>query len=137
MSSSTAATPREVLARLHELTVADEAGAVDLYAEDAVHEIPFAPAGAPARVEGQEALRRLMDAQGGRSPVKYQGFENVQVWDTTDPEVIIAEYEVVGTVVSTGAGFRLSQLLILRVRDGRILLTRSYLDPGRFAELLA
>ncbi|GAA4495280.1 hypothetical protein GCM10023191_035770 [Actinoallomurus oryzae] len=73
---------------MHELTVTDEAAAVDLYAGNAVHEIPFAPAGAPARVEGREALRRLMDAQG-RSPVKYQSFENVQVWETTDPEVII------------------------------------------------
>ncbi|MGI5230727.1 nuclear transport factor 2 family protein [Actinoallomurus sp. CA-142502] len=137
MSSSTTLTPREVLARMHELTVTDEAAAVDLYAENAVHEIPFAPAGAPARIEGREALRQMMDAQGGQSPVKYQGFENVQVWETTDPEVIIAEYEVVGIVISTGAGFRIPQLLILRVRDGKILLSRSYLNPGQFAELLA
>ncbi|GLY79964.1 nuclear transport factor 2 family protein [Actinoallomurus iriomotensis] len=137
MSSSATLTPREVLARMHELTVTDEAAAVDLYAENAVHEIPFAPAGAPARIEGREALRQMMDAQGGQSPVKYQGFENVQVWETTDPEVIIAEYEVVGIVVSTGAGFRIPQLLILRVRDGKILLSRGYLNPGQFAELLA
>jgi ketosteroid isomerase-like protein len=137
MPSSPAPTPREVLARLHELTVAGEATAVDLYAEDAVHELPFAPAGAPARVEGRETLRQMMNTQGGRSPVKYRGFENVQVWETTDPEVIIAEYEVVGTVVSTGAGFRFPQLLVLRVREGQILLSRSYLDPGQLAELPA
>ena len=137
MSSSTAPGPREVLARLHELTVTDEAAAVDLYAEDAVHELPFAPAGAPARIEGRETLRQMMAAQGGRSPVKYEAFENVHVWETTDPEVIIAEYEIVGTVVSTGAEFRIPQLLILRVRAGQILLTRSYLNPVQLAELLA
>jgi ketosteroid isomerase-like protein len=31
---------------------------------------------------------------------------------------------------------QLPNLLVLRVRDGRILLTRSYFDPGRLAELL-
>jgi ketosteroid isomerase-like protein len=131
------ATPREVLTRMHELTLADDAAVVELYAEDGVHELPFAPPGAPRRIEGRESLRALMSSSGGRSPVTYEGFENLTVWDTTDPEVIIAEYEIVGRTDSDGTGFRIPQLLVLRVRDGRIALTRSYLDPARLAELMA
>jgi ketosteroid isomerase-like protein len=131
------ATPREVLARMHELTLTDDTAVVDLYAEDGVHELPFAPLGAPRRIEGRESLRALMNAQGGRTPVTYEGFENLTVWETTDPEVIIAEYEIVGRADVDGTGFRIPQLLVLRVRDGRIALTRSYLNPAQLAELMA
>jgi uncharacterized protein len=130
------ATPREVLARMHELTLTDDKAVVDLYAEDGAHELPFAPPGAPRRIEGREALRALMNAQSGRSPVTYEGFENLTVWETTDPEVIIAEYEIAGTGAD-GAGFRIPQLLVLRVRDGRIALTRSYLNPAQLAALMS
>jgi len=134
---SAPATPREILTTLHEFTLSDTAATVDLYAEDGVHELPFAPPGAPKRLDGREAIRALMNAQGsGPSPVEYQAFENVVVWDTTDPEVIIAEYELVGKVVGTGAQFRVPNLLVLRVREGKILLTRSYFNPSQFAELL-
>jgi uncharacterized protein len=112
------ATPREILARMHELTLTDDKAVVDLYAE------------------GREALRALMNAQSGRSPVTYEGFENLTVWETTDPEVIIAEYEIAGTGAD-GAGFRIPQLLVLRVRDGRIALTRSYLNPAQLAALMS
>ncbi|MGW4210439.1 nuclear transport factor 2 family protein [Lentzea sp. NPDC004789] len=132
---SAPATPREILTKLHELTLEDAARTVDLYAEDGVHELPFAPPGAPKRLDGREAIRALMNAQGsGPSPVQYQAFENVVVWETTDPEVIVAEYELVGNV--SGEPFRVPNLLVLRVRDGRIRLTRSYFDSTQLAELL-
>jgi uncharacterized protein len=134
---SAPATPREILTTLHELALSDAAATVDLYAEDGVHELPFAPPGVPKRLDGRESIRALMNAQGsGPSPVVYQAFENVVVWDTTDPEVIIAEYELVGTIVGSGEQFRVPNLLVLRVRDGKILVTRSYFNPNQFADLL-
>lgn len=130
-------TPREMLAKLHELTLADAPATVDLYAEDGVHELPFAPPGAPKRLDGRETIRQMMNAQGGSTaPVEYENFENVVVWETTDPEVVIAEYELVGKIVASGEQFRVPNLLVLRVRDSRILLTRSYFNPNQFAELL-
>ncbi|SBW22285.1 nuclear transport factor 2 family protein [Protofrankia symbiont of Coriaria ruscifolia] len=137
-SAAGTATPREILAKLHELTLTDAPATVDLYAENGVHELPFAPPGAPSRLDGREAIRQMMNAGGGGpSPVEYTGFENVVVWKTTDPEVIVAEYELVGKVVSNGEPFRVPNLLVLRVRDGQILLTRSYFNPNQFAQLLA
>jgi len=58
----------------------------------------------------------------------------VVVWDATDPEVLIAEHELVGEVV--GTRFRVPNLLVPRVWEGRILSTRSYFAPGQFADLL-
>jgi ketosteroid isomerase-like protein len=132
------ATPRELLDRVLDLTLTDAASAVDLYAEDGVHEIPFAPPGTPTRIEGREALRAAMSAQGdGRSPVAYERFENLTVWEATDPDVVIAEYEIVGTVSATSAVFRFPQLLVLRARDGHIVQTRGYFNPTQLAQLLA
>ncbi len=86
---------------------------------------------------GREAVRQLVNAQGcGPSPVEYQSFDNVVVWETTDPEVAIAEYEPVGKIVASGEQFHVPNLLVLRVRDGQVLLTRSYFNPNQFAELL-
>lgn len=134
------ASPRELLDRILDLTItlADAPSAVDLYAEDCVHEIPFAPPGRPTRIEGREALRAVMSTQGGeRSPVTYDRFDRLTVWEDTERGAVIAEYEVVGTVRATGAEFRFPQLLVLRARDGRIVETRGYFDPAQLTQLLA
>jgi ketosteroid isomerase-like protein len=58
------------------------------------------------------------------------------IWETTDSGVIIAEYEVVGTITASDRAGRLKQLMVLRARDGEILLTRSYFSLGELADLL-
>jgi uncharacterized protein len=68
--------------------------------------------------------------------VRYDAFENVVIRETTDAEVIIAEYEVVGTITAGDRAVRLEQLMLLRARDGEIVLTRSYFSPGELAALL-
>lgn len=49
--------------------------------------------------------------------------------DTADPEVLIAEYDIHGTVLATNRPFVFSYALMLRVRDGRIVHLRDYLNP--------
>jgi ketosteroid isomerase-like protein len=51
------ATPADVLAERRRLILSGDAdGFADLFAPDAVIEAPFAPPGAPARLEGREAI---------------------------------------------------------------------------------
>lgn len=128
--------PRELLDRLHELTLQDGAATHELYAEDAVHEVPFAPAGTPSRIEGRETLRQMMSAEGD-APVEFQEFADRVVYETSDPEVVIAEYHIVGRITATGQQFRFPNLLVLRARDGKIVNTRSYFNPSQFAELVS
>ena len=61
------------------------------------------------------------------------------VHETADPEVVIAEYGPSGTVTTTGRRASASFVMVLRVRDGRIVHLREYqdvraisaaLDPG-------
>ena len=95
----------------------------DFYAEDAVAEIPFSIP-APDRVEGREQLRaRFAAAVNG--PIELHA-ENVVIYDTTDPEVVIAEFDYRGRVATTGRTFVAANIQILRIRDGLIVATRDF-----------
>ncbi len=95
----------------------------DLYAEDAVVELPFTP-GAPTRLEGREAVRaHFATAAGG--PLKVRA-SNVVVHDTDDPEVIIAEFDYFGHVSTICRSFHVSNIQVLRIRNGQIVSSRDY-----------
>jgi len=123
------ATPADVLVRRRHLILNGDAdGFADLFAPDAVIEVPFAPAGVPARLEGREAIReysrRIM-----ASPLRLEDFEVVELYQTQDPEVVIAEIRGKATVTTTGRSFTATSIQILRIREGHIVLLRDFADP--------
>jgi ketosteroid isomerase-like protein len=122
-----ARTPREVFLALVN-GVAD--GRWDelpgLYAErtDVVH--PFDPLRAPAlrtRDERREHFRPT-----GEGPTLRRRPAAITIHETTDPEVIVAEFEYQGTVAETGEEFALPGIFVMRVRDGEIVSSRDYFD---------
>ncbi|MFE7853318.1 nuclear transport factor 2 family protein [Streptomyces sp. NPDC057403] len=122
-------TPAEVLSCYYQAMLdkaADELA--DLYAIEGVHEFPFTPPGFPARFEGREAVRAGYRAIWGASSAEVQEVRRIAAYETTDPEVIIAEHVVVGRVLPKGPAFTVPGLLILRVRDGAITRVRDYMD---------
>ncbi|MCO5994402.1 nuclear transport factor 2 family protein [Actinoallomurus rhizosphaericola] len=99
----------------------------DLYAADAVLEFPFAAPGLPRSLRGREGIRaHLRAAMGGA--LKIEEFRGVVVHETTDPEVIVAEHAIVGTATASGLPCSIANLIVLTVRDGRIVHQRDYLD---------
>ena len=127
---------REVFEQARRLSLTkDLDGFADLFALDGVHELPFAPPGIPRRLEGRETLREYFAAITG-TPLKHTRFENMTVYETADPGVIIAEYDAHGTVTSTGRHYQLRYVQVVEVREGRITLWRDYWDPLASAELL-
>jgi ketosteroid isomerase-like protein len=116
--------PRSVLESLLQgISVGKWNDLADLYAQDAVVEMPFAPS-VPTRLEGREAVRaRFAAAAGG--PLGVQA-SNVVVHDTGDPEVVIAEFDYDGQVTTTGRSFRVANIQVLRVRNGQIVASRDY-----------
>ncbi|MFL6124941.1 nuclear transport factor 2 family protein [Actinophytocola sp.] len=98
----------------------------DLYAAetDVVH--PFDPLRGPAlrsRAELREHFRPT-----GTGPRLDRRPANITIHETTDPEVIVAEFEYRGTVVETGESFAQPGIFVLRVRDGEIVSSRDYFD---------
>jgi ketosteroid isomerase-like protein len=140
-------TAREVaeLAR-QRLAATDMSGFVDLFAEDALFEYPFGYAGWPSELRGRQPIRaHLVESRRDvRSLIEVTEFGAV-VHDTTDPAVVIVEWEVAGTTLATGQPFRFpSGVGVITVRDGEITHYRDYTNPlgaaaatGRLAEFAA
>ena len=53
---------------------------------------------------------------------------DVVVHETTDPEVIVAEYDYSGESLTTGKSFEAANIQVLRIRDGLIVFSRDYHD---------
>ncbi|MFG1805951.1 nuclear transport factor 2 family protein [Streptomyces sp. NPDC049040] len=123
--------PQDVLDRYYQAMLDKSADDLaDLYAADAVHEFPFSTPGFPPRFEGREAVRSGYRAAWGASPAQVSEIRRVAVHRTADPEVIIAEQVVVGTVPAADAAFTVPGLLVLRVRGGLISEVRDYIDSS-------
>lgn len=97
-----------------------------LYAEQTNVVHPFHPLRTPA-LRTRDELRehfRPTDA----SPRLHRRATNITIHETTDPEVIVAEFEYQGTVADTGEPFALPGIFVLRVRNGEIVSSRDYFD---------
>ncbi len=131
------ATPADVLARRrHVILNGDADGFADLFAPEAVIEVPFAGLpGMPARLEGREAIREharhLMAL-----PLRLEDFEVAELYQTQDPEVVIVEMRTTATVTTTGRSFTATSIQILRIRDGQIVLFRDFADPRVLEDVL-
>ncbi|MEV6926053.1 nuclear transport factor 2 family protein [Dactylosporangium sp. NPDC051485] len=137
--------PRALVERFLQVTVSAVPGDLaDFYADEVVIEMPFAVPGlVPPRIETtREQLRARFAA--GRAVRRYTGLSGVHIHETAEPGTVIAEYDVHGAMVATGAPFTLRFVMVMTIRDGRIVHTRDYSDPiagaralGRLPELVA
>ena len=105
----------------------------DAYAENAVVEQPFMPHG-QGRIEGRDALRAHFE-RATSMPLELR-VDNLVVYETTDPEIVIAEYDYDGRVVPTGETFRVANVQIFQVHDGEIVRSRDYHDHAAIAAAL-
>jgi ketosteroid isomerase-like protein len=119
-------TPREVFDRLSAgITEGRWAELSALYAEDTVVEHPQRPP-APTRITGRQTIHDHFTGTLAAS-VRMRR-HNVVVHETTDPEVIVAEYDYSGESLSTGKSFEAANIQVLRIRDGLVVFSRDYHD---------
>lgn len=132
--------PREAFERFRELVLAGgPVGLESLLADDGVVETPFAPPGAPRRYEGREAFTAaaVPSREALASRVRFTAVRDVVVHETTDPEVAVVEYEVEGVRVADGVRAAAPFAVVVRVRNGRVVLWREYQDPAAMAMIAA
>ncbi|MGP4015560.1 nuclear transport factor 2 family protein [Saccharopolyspora sp. 5N708] len=126
-----APTPTEVFEELlHGVINRQVENLPNLYAADAVVQHPMSPRGGPT-LRGREQLAAHFRAGLTRTSPDIQA-RDVVVHQTTDPEVIVAEFEYHGTA-HDGAAFAVPCVFVLRVRDGQIVASRDYVDHLAFA----
>lgn len=128
---------REVWEHLvsHQVT-RDIGGWINCFAADGVMEWPFRLKGVPARLEGQEAIRATLEPVWQRAKEtnrRITGHERVVFHQTTDPEIAIVEFDMVGDAAR--GPFRQTMVYLLRVRNGRVLLLREFVDTAALQEL--
>jgi uncharacterized protein len=99
----------------------------DIHAEDAVIEFIITVPDYPRRIVGREALADLY-ADYGESIVQ-SGSSEVHRYFDPDKSVVILEYTMHGTVVSTGAPYLNRFISVITVQDRKIVHWRDYLDP--------
>lgn len=100
-----------------------------LYAEDGVHEFPFVPPGAPARIEGRDAIRQLNVTAYEDLPFAYDEYRTIAVHDV-DATTLVVEQEALGVNTTTGARFVLPNVAVIEVDDqGLIVRFRDYVNP--------
>jgi ketosteroid isomerase-like protein len=105
----------------------------DLYAEDVVVTNPFASQ-EYRESRGNDTLRARM--KGFAQYLHYTEVKNVTIHETTDPQVAVVEFTVVGTLVPTDTQFELASINVIRVVDGLITESRDHSDGLRAAKLL-
>ena len=132
--TSESASPQEVLERLINGISQQRWQALhELYAQDALVEYPFALP-VPARLDGREAIRRYFAAVA-RMPLELRA-RNITVHQTSDPEVVIAEWDYDGLITTTGRSFQVSNIQVSTVRNGQIVASRDYHNHLMLAEVL-
>jgi uncharacterized protein len=100
----------------------------DLYAADAVIEIPWTPDGVPLRsAGGREEIRARF--RGTAAVFRIERADPVVVHETTDPETIVAEFDLHLRITRTGEVVRSPYVMVVRTRDGLIVHSRDYTDP--------
>jgi ketosteroid isomerase-like protein len=128
LPGSVASSPREVVDELLRRTAPGPAeDMADLFAEDAVFELPYLPPGTPQPAPGREVFRgHLRSAVGVQ---EFDGVDDVHHYEATDSEVVVTEYLLHGHVVATGRRFTSRVVMVNRVRHGLIVWSRSYSNP--------
>ncbi|XVU27834.1 nuclear transport factor 2 family protein [Actinoplanes sp. CA-054009] len=98
-----------------------------MYADDAVHEFPFAAAGGVRRLDGKEAIRAYMSAMEGS--VQFGSLDDITVREVDDEVIIEAEGHHFDA--TTGDPFDLRYLWIITHHDGVVSRLRDYMGPRR------
>jgi ketosteroid isomerase-like protein len=107
---------------------------VALMAPEVRVEWPFRPDTAPERLQGRTEFGRLLTATAAAAPIRYHEYRDVVVHETTDPEVVIVEYEAHGAITATGEPYQQRIVAVFRVHGGQIVSYRIYLDPRAIAK---
>ena len=105
-----------------------------LWAIDGVIEFPFAAPGYPPRLEGRGAIEDYMRGYPDILDMREVTSQTMHV--TTDPEVVVVEFEVAGIVPATAAPYELGYIAVITVRGGEIMKYRDYWSPLAAADAL-
>ena len=99
----------------------------DMFAEDGVMEMPYAPPGIRQRLEGPAAVAAHLEIVS--ELIRLDSMTDVVTHETRDPEVLVVEYAGHGQGVATGDRYEQRYISVIRTRDGKIAHYMDYNNP--------
>ncbi len=106
---------------------ADASTFLEMVADDGVMEFPYSPPGFPIRLDGRAAIARHLE--GLSDVIAFDRMGEPTVHPSTDPNVVIIEFEGFGRGVATGEPYDQSYVSVIRTGGGRIVHYRDYWNP--------
>lgn len=112
-----------------ELVGADVERWLQLFADDAVVEFPYAGSlGGPTRLAGRDAIHRHFSTIVPQF-FKDLVFSNVRRYPSADPAFGMLEVHGAATILPTGNRYEQDYLMLARAVAGRLVFYREYWDP--------
>lgn len=68
--------------------------------------------------------------------MRFDEFRTIAVHQTADPQVIVAEYELSGTLTTTGKSETAAFVVVLTARGGQVVHWREYQDVSALVRAL-
>jgi uncharacterized protein len=130
------ATARELVEELLQASLHNNEGVLDLYAADAVHEVPFSPSGTPMVMTYDQMAAALSASAGAPPRFVEQQLASVVVHESAG-DTAIAEYEIRGRVASTREPVSVVGVMLVTEGGGRIVRSRNFMDPNVLATVMA
>jgi ketosteroid isomerase-like protein len=106
---------------------------MEIWAEDAIAEFPYAPGQYPKRLEGKNAIFEYY--KDASAAFKLDEEKSLVLYPSSDPLVAVFETSMDFRILSTGKDYSQDYICVVKVRDdGKIILYREYWDPIRVLE---
>jgi len=100
---------------------------IELWADDAVCEFPYAAEGRPRRLEGRAEILEYMRAAGGRFTI--DAVDHLVLHEGRDDTRLVVEMAIRGHVLASGAPYDQQYVSVFAVADGRLQHYREYWNP--------
>jgi ketosteroid isomerase-like protein len=121
------------LANRHFQTIkADPAAWRQLFATDAVLEMPYAPPHVPRVLNGIDAIAQSVS--GFFSQFSDFNIEVKKIHRLEGEDAVVAEFLATAHVIQTGKTYNQDYILYLRAEGGKIVFYREYFDGSRIVE---
>ena len=126
--SATVLTAQAAMTKFLDLMVQEDIPRwMELWAEDAVFEYPFAPPGFPQQVTGKQAI--FENFKDFPKTIKFFEFTDVQMHPTLDPDTLIVEFACRGQAFATGRAYDQRYISVVQMTGGKISRYRDYWNP--------
>ncbi len=122
--TSTSTLPSWLAAAVASLADGDIKGWLDMFADDGVHEFPWADEGSVQRLEGREAMRQYMSRLEGR--IVFGTFSDVHVRESGDETIIQATGH---HKRPDGTPRNLAYIWFITRRDRKVTRLQDYMNP--------